>query len=98
MKNKITIAVRLLTAWLVLVALLSVVRADYHDVYSLYLERGAYLQEVEKWTFVYNPEVDKALWIEIQNACDSRGKQSLSSCRLNMLYRMWLEYTEYKGF
>jgi len=48
MKNKITVAVRLLIAWLVLVALLSVVRADYHDVYSLYLERGAYLQEVEK--------------------------------------------------
>jgi hypothetical protein len=98
MKNKITVAVRLLTAWLVLVALLSTVRADYHDVYSLYLERGAYLQEVEMWTFEYSAEVDKWYGIDIQNACDEVGRSDLKHCFLNMLFQLGMEYRVYRWF
>lgn len=88
----------MLTAWLILVALLSVVKADYHDVYSLYLERGAYLHEVEMWTFEYNAEVDKGYWIDIQNACDEVGRSDLSHCRYNTLWNLWMDFRVYRGF
>lgn len=91
---KITLIIFIL--WLLTV--IATVNADYNDVYSLYLERGAYLHEVEMWTFEYNPEVDKALGIDIQNACDEVGRSDLKYCFLNMLFQLGMEYRVYRGF
>lgn len=84
--------------WVLLVVLTSCARADYNDVYSLYLERWAYLQEVDSWRLEYNPEVDKGFWIDIQNACDEVGRSDLKHCFLNMLFQLGMEYRVYKGF
>jgi len=74
------------------------VSADYHDVYSLYLERGAYLHEVEMWTYEYSPEVDKWYGIDIQNACDEVGRSDLKHCRYNTLYNLWMQFSPFRWF
>jgi len=93
-----TFAVLFIIFWIALVAFTSCVRADYYDVYSLYLEHSNYLHEVDSWRLEYNPEVDKAIWIDIQNACDEVGRSDLKHCFLNMLFQLGLEYRVYKGF
>ena len=84
--------------WLILVAFTSLASASYQDVYSLYLERGAYLHEVEMWTFEYSPEVDKGYWIDIQNACDAMWRNDLKHCWYNMLFRTGQEFRVYRWF
>jgi hypothetical protein len=88
----------LLTIWLLVVSLTSCARADYNDVYSLYLERGNYLHEVASGRMEYNPEVDKAIGIDIQNACDEVGRSNLKHCWYNMLFQTGADFTPYSGF
>lgn len=91
-----TFAVSFIIFWIALVAFTSCVRADYNDVYSLYLERANYLHEVEMWTYVYNPELDKWYGIDIQNACDEVGRSDLKHCRYNTLWNIGQEFIPYK--
>lgn len=83
--------------WLILVVI-NTVKADYNDVYSLYLERWFYMHEVDSGRLEYNAEVDKALWIDIQNACDNVWRNNLKHCWYNTLFNLGYEFTPYKGF
>jgi hypothetical protein len=81
---------------LILLALIAITinaRGDYiqspkenaQEVYSLWLKHGNYLHEVDSGRIVYNPEMDKAMQIDIANAC-RRGGRTPKQCYLNMLY------------
>ena len=81
--------------WLLLVAI-TTVKADYNDVYSLYLEKANYLHEVDSWRMEYIPELDMSYWIDIQNACDAVGRSDLKHCWYNMLFQTGAEFTPYR--
>jgi hypothetical protein len=62
-------------------------------VYSLYTERSDYMREVSEW-LAYNAEVDKAIWIDLQNACEKlTATDSLLICQLAVRNYSWLEVT-----
>lgn len=55
-----------------------------HEVYSLYTQKSDYLREVSEW-LAYNAEVDKAIWIDMQNACEKlTATDSLLICQLSV--------------
>ena len=67
--------------------------ADALRVYSLYTERSDYLREVSEW-LAYNAEVDKAIWIDLQNACEKlTATDSLLICQLAVRNYSGLEVT-----
>lgn len=99
-----TFAIVLLSLWLLAVTLTSCARAwevaDYNlfvarQIESVWLERANYIREVELGWQVYNPDLDKSLWIEIDLLCTARGR-NLSQCRLQMLYETGREFTPYQ--